>query len=79
MMKLILENVVAYSWPSSDGWALLDLALLVRDSSAMAFLISRGLRLSPTRAKMSPCPDESHSSKEPLAISASKQLIHPSS
>ncbi|RSL60895.1 hypothetical protein CEP54_006530 [Fusarium duplospermum] len=77
MMRLLPENGADCSWLSSDGWNLLDLALLAGNSRAMALLMSRGLQLSPSPATISPLPDEGSSSRELLAVSTSSLLIPP--
>ncbi|UPK98639.1 hypothetical protein LCI18_009574 [Fusarium solani-melongenae] len=77
MMRLLLENGADYSWISSDGWNLLDLALLAGNSRVMAFLMSHGLQLSPSPAATSSLPDERNSSKKLLAVSTSRLLVPP--
>lgn len=75
MMRLLLENGADCSWISSDGWNLLDLALLAGNSRAMALLMSHSLQLSPSPATTSSLPDERNSSEKLLAASTSRLLI----
>ncbi|RSM04208.1 hypothetical protein CDV31_010136 [Fusarium ambrosium] len=77
MMRLLLENGADCSWLSSDGWNLLDLALLAGDSRAMALLMSCGLQLSPSPATISSLPDERISSRKLFAVSTSRLLVPP--
>ncbi|KAM6537132.1 hypothetical protein FALCPG4_003077 [Fusarium falciforme] len=77
MMRLLLENGADCSWLSSDGWNLLDLALLAGNSRVMALLISYGLQLSPSPATTSSFSNERNSSKKLLAVLTSKLLVPP--